>query len=57
MLVLTAVVSVAATLAAAAVAAALLPAGLVPRQPFPVVLFQQRQLSGVHTLRAELSAG
>jgi hypothetical protein len=57
MLVLTAMVSVAATLAAAAVAAALLLAALVPRQPFQVVLFQQRQLSGVHTLQAELSAG
>jgi hypothetical protein len=46
----------AATLAAAAVSAALLVAVLGLRQPLRVAAFEQRQLSGVHTLPAEVSA-
>jgi len=46
----------AATLAVAAVSAALLVAALVLRQPFTAAVFNQRRLSGVHTLPAEMSA-
>jgi len=46
----------AATLAAAAVPAALLVAALALRQPLTVAAFEQRLLSGVHTLPGEVSA-
>jgi len=46
----------AAAVAAALLAAALLAAALVPRQPFTVAAFEQRHLSRVHTLPAEVSA-
>jgi hypothetical protein len=45
-----------ATLAVAAASGALLAAALAPRQASPVAAFEQRRLSGVHTLRAEVSA-
>jgi len=51
-----AVLVAAANLAVAAVAAALLAAALALRQRFTVAAFEQRQLSGVHTLPAEVSA-
>ena len=47
---------VAATLAVAAVPAPLLAAALALRQSFTVATFEQRRLSGVHTLPAEVSA-
>jgi len=48
----------AATLAVAvaAASAALLAAALALRQPSPVAAFEQRRLSEVHTLPAEVSA-
>jgi hypothetical protein len=46
----------AATLAVAAVSGALLVAALAPRQPSTVVAFEEHQLSGVHTLAAEVLA-
>jgi len=45
-----------ATLAVAAASAALLAAALALRQPSPVAAFEQRRLSEVHTLPAEVSA-
>jgi len=42
--------------AATLAAAASLAAALALRQPFPVAAFEQRQLFGVHTLRAEVLA-
>jgi len=46
-----------ATSAVAVVSAALLAAALVLRQPFTAAVCEQRRLSGVHTLPAEVSAG
>jgi hypothetical protein len=46
----------AAFLAAATLAAATLAAALALRQPFTVAALEQRQLSEVHTLPAEVSA-
>ena len=47
----------AATSAVAVASAALLAAALVLRQPFTAAVCEQRRLSGVHTLPAEVSAG